>query len=57
MYEIRKRSTTFPDLWYVVARVVSRVYAKKIADMLNVFEDGEFDVVRVEALPDRGAGV
>ncbi len=46
MYEIRKRSTTQPDVWYPVAWSDMRVYAAKIAELMNVYEDGEFAVLK-----------
>lgn len=46
MYEIRKRSTTQPDVWYPVAWSDMRVYAAKIAELMNVYEDGEFAVFK-----------
>lgn len=41
-YEIRKRSTTNPDIWYEVAWADTREWAGKIADALNLCGDGEF---------------
>ena len=51
MYEIRKRSTTQPDIWYPVAWSDQRVYAAKIAELMNVYEDGEFGVFETNDTP------
>lgn len=44
-YEIQKRSTSEPDMWYAVARADTREWAKEITDALNICGDGEFRFV------------
>lgn len=43
-YEIRKRSTTQPDIWYIVAWADTKEWADKTAAALDMCEEGEFKV-------------
>lgn len=41
-YEIHKRSTSEPNIWYMIALADTMEWAKKITDALNACSDGEF---------------
>lgn len=41
-YEIQKRSTTDPHVWYMVAQADTKEWAEKISESLNICDGGEF---------------
>ncbi len=41
-YEIQKRSTLDPDIWYMIAQADTEGWAREIVDALNMRSDGEF---------------
>lgn len=41
-YEIQKRCTIDPDIWYMIAQADTLEWVKEIVDALNICGDGEF---------------
>lgn len=45
-YEIQKRSTLDPDIWYMIAQADTEGWAREIVDALNMRSDGEFRFIQ-----------